>query len=194
MSDDELNNEARDAKGRWRPGHCPNPRGRPKKQLPAIVDDADISMFRKGGVTLTIGGEKRTMTREAALMHKLYEGAMQGKVSNMRMLQRMLEESDERLANLINYYTKMAADRRHKRNGWEDDADPDLKAEKESLFYDLEANLHQHYPNEYPCPRPQGYYCGICPPDEDASGVELKRLLEKAKALAAKGRKVKQDA
>ena len=42
---------------------------------------------------------------------------MQGKVSNMRMLQRMLEESDERLANLITHYAKMAADRRHKRLG-----------------------------------------------------------------------------
>jgi len=79
-------------------------------------------------------------------------------------------------------------------NGWEDDADPDIKEEKGRLFYDLEANLHQHYPNEYPCPRPRGYYCGICPADEDTSGVELKRLLEKAKARAAKSRKVKQDA
>lgn len=92
MKDDEFDD--RDARGRWKKGHCPNPNGRPRKK--PEISDADVHHFRTGAVTVSLNGEKRILTRHEALLHSMYDQAMKGKSVNIaRMLYKLFEDSDE---------------------------------------------------------------------------------------------------
>ena len=100
MSDDKNDQPARDAKGRWQKGHCPNPKGRPKKQVMEDYNLGDLRHFRNSMIDVMSGGQKVTMDRHAALLHKMYESAMKGKVSMQRFLYKEFERNTEGLATL----------------------------------------------------------------------------------------------
>ena len=41
----DADKPTRDARGRWRPGYCPNPKGRPRKKPITIIHEADMQIF-----------------------------------------------------------------------------------------------------------------------------------------------------
>ncbi len=77
----------RDARGRWLPGNCPNPKGRPKKKKPTVLrNQSDIHFFGNTMVDVLTNGQKEKMDRRTALLNKMFESAMKGKVSQQRFL------------------------------------------------------------------------------------------------------------
>jgi hypothetical protein len=97
----------RDARGRWEPGYCPNPKGRPKKKPKVIRNQSDIHFFGNTMVDILTNGQKETMDRRTALNNKMFESAMKGKVSMQRFLRKEFERSDERLATLIAHHEQL---------------------------------------------------------------------------------------
>jgi hypothetical protein len=55
----------RDANGRWLPGQCGNPRGRPRKLRP--YSDENLSIFSRRLVEITQNGQTIEMSRKRAL-------------------------------------------------------------------------------------------------------------------------------
>jgi len=91
MSDDTI--DGRDRNGRWTKGHCPNPKGRPRKKTP--VSQADVMHFKQTMVDATIQGQPVQLTRHELLLHKMYENALKGSVLVQRKLFDRFEQSDD---------------------------------------------------------------------------------------------------
>ena len=101
----------RDARGRWLPGNCPNPKGRPKKKKPTVLrNQSDIQFFGNTMVDILANGQKETMIRRTALNNKIFESAMKGKVSQQRFLFKEFERNDDRLATLIAHHEQLVMD------------------------------------------------------------------------------------
>ena len=65
----------RDARGRWLPGNCPNPKGRPKKKPKVLPDQSDIRIFGHTMVDVVSNGQREMMDRRTALNNKIFESA-----------------------------------------------------------------------------------------------------------------------
>ncbi len=76
----------RDASGRWRPGSCPNPKGRPRKKPKTIIHESDMQVFSYTLVDVVSNGQKVAMVRRSALLNKMFESAMKGNVPMQRFL------------------------------------------------------------------------------------------------------------
>ncbi len=63
----------RDARGRWLPGNCPNPKGRPKKKPKVLPDQSDIRIFGHTMIDVLTNGQKETMDRRTALLNKMFD-------------------------------------------------------------------------------------------------------------------------
>lgn len=94
MSDDTI--DGRDKNGRWTKGHCPNPKGRPRKKPP--VSQADVMQFKQTLVDATVQGQLVQLTRHELLLHKMYENALKGSVLSQRKLFDRFEQSDDTYA------------------------------------------------------------------------------------------------
>jgi hypothetical protein len=147
--DNDDNKPMRDAQGQWLPGHCPNPRGRPKKRLVLHGEHADIHHFGNSVIEAKIQGQTQLLTRRAMLNEKIFENAMKGKVSSQRLLHKEFEKSDERLAEIRLYFDDLVRkwlvdhpDRRRPEFSVPDDI------MKEIL--DLLKFLNRYYPDVYP--------------------------------------------
>ncbi len=82
---DQPNNEVRrDARGRWLKGSSPNPRGRAPKEVFKDYSPSDVRHFANTLIELTVNGQPEKMDRRAALLNKVFESAMSGKVSQQR--------------------------------------------------------------------------------------------------------------
>ncbi len=95
---DQSDPPTRDANGRWLKGHCPNPRGRPRKSPKENLDLSDLRIFGNTMIDVVANGEKEMMDRRAALLHKMYESALKGRVSMQRFLYQEFEKNAFRLA------------------------------------------------------------------------------------------------
>ena len=148
MSDDKNDQPARDAKGRWRKGHCPNPKGRPRKQVMEDYDPGDLRHFRNTMIDVMSGGQKVKMDRRAALLHKIYESAMKGKVSMLRFLFKEFERNTEQLAIMRIRYDELMTEWVFK--------DPNYKGFDNLPFglqlelISLETLLNHYHPGGYP--------------------------------------------
>ncbi len=102
----------RDARGRWLPKYCPNPKGRPKqKKKPKVsYDQSDIRIFGNTLVDIVANGQKETMDRRTALINKMFESAMKGRVSMQRFLYKEFERNDKRLAAARVHYDRLLMD------------------------------------------------------------------------------------
>ena len=144
---------ARDAKGRWRKGHCPNPKGRPRKPPREDLDLSDLEVFGNTLIDVVSSGEKVTMLRRAALLHKIFESAMKGKVSQQRFLYKEFENNSRRLAAIRNDYERLVIK-------WIIDnpkfKDPDFEIPfgVDLHIKQLRAILHHYYPTQYSDPKP----------------------------------------
>ena len=96
--DDSDPTKRRDARGRWLKGHCPNPKGRPRKKPKEYLDLTDIRTFMNTLIEVRTNDGVELMDRRAALLYKMFEDAMRGKISMQRFLHAEFERSDERLA------------------------------------------------------------------------------------------------
>ena len=151
MTDSVKNEEAegpRDARGRWRKGHCPNPKGRPRKRKNPSYNPGDIHHFMNTQVELTVGGEVHQMDRKAALYSKMFETAMKGRVSMQRHLMSLFEKSEAELSEMRQLYNMYLHD-------WILD-NPDFKSVDESLtqhqwnlLLTMAASLNHRHPGQF---------------------------------------------
>jgi hypothetical protein len=158
MRDDPTNCDknhrkpARDARGRWLKGYCPNPEGRPRKKPKQYLNLADIRIFGNTLIEVRTNDGVELMDRRAALLHKMFEDAMRGKVSMQRLLYAEFGRDDERLA---------AARVRHEQlmikwvieNPDFDGLDGEnIPFEVQLEILGLQAVLHHYFPEQYPDP------------------------------------------
>jgi hypothetical protein len=145
----DTDEPTRDARGRWRPGYCPNPKGRPKKKPKVIVDQSDIRFFGSKLVEVMSNGEKEMMDRRSALLNKMYESAMKGRVSMQRFLHQEFEKNDRLLAETCLRYDKLLFDyviNNPKFCKPDYDLPPEIEAELQSL----RTVLNHYFPYDYP--------------------------------------------
>ena len=139
----------RDARGRWLPDYCPNPKGRPKKKPKVSYDQADIRIFGNTRIDFVVNGQKETMDRRTALNNKMFESAMKGKASMQRFLYKEFERNAERLAAARVRYDRLMMD-------WvinnPDFSKPDfdIPFEVEVEMLSLSALLNHYFPGQYP--------------------------------------------
>ena len=148
MSDDKNDRPSRDANGRWQKGHCPNPKGRPRKQVMEDYNPSDLRDFSTTMIEVISGGQKVKMDRRAALLHKIYESAMKGKVSMLRFLFKEFERNTEQLAIMRIRYDELMTEWVFK--------DPNYKGFDNLPFglqlelISLETLLNHYHPGGYP--------------------------------------------
>ncbi len=138
----------RDARGRWLPKYCPNPKGRPKKKKPKVLySEADIRIFSHTLIDFVVNGQKVTMDRRTALNNKMFESAMKGKVSMQRFLYKEFERNAERLAAARVRYDRLIF-------YWildnPDFGTRDMPFEVEMEIESLRSMLNHYYPGQYP--------------------------------------------
>lgn len=137
----------RDKRGRWQKGYCPNLKGRPRKEKYEDYNPSDIRDFMNTQIELNIGGQPVKMDRRAALLNKVYEGAMKGKVTCIRLLLHMTQENDAQLAELRVQYDKLV------RLWILDNPDfkglDDMPAEQRILLLSLASTLNHYFPGQY---------------------------------------------
>jgi hypothetical protein len=139
----------RDAKGRWLPGHCPNPKGRPKKKLKKFLDESDLRWFGNTLIDVVTNGQMETMDRRTALNNKIFESAMKGKVSMQRFLYREFARSDERLAAACARYEQLVT-HWFARNPDSGKRDFEVPLEIELEIRGLRSVINHYFPGAYP--------------------------------------------
>ena len=141
---------SRDAGGRWLKGHCPNPKGRPRKKIQADYDPGDIRHFGYTVIDVAVNGQIETMDRRTALLHKMFESAMKDKVTMQRFLYAEFERNDERLAAARLRYEQLMT-RWVIENDEFDGLDGDnIPFEVQLEIIGLESILSHYFPSEYP--------------------------------------------
>lgn len=138
----------RDARGRWRKGHCPNPKGRPRKKKAPNYDPSDFHHFMNTQVELMVNGKPQLMDRKAAVLSKMFESAMKGRVSQQRYLMGLFEKNEAVLPELRQQYDALVYD-------WIID-NPNSKSLDESLtgyqryvLTAMAATLNHYYPGQF---------------------------------------------
>ena len=84
--------DGRDAKGRWKKGTGGNPNGRPRN-VPDL-DMADVYNFSQVATEIKIGGEKQLMTRHEVVLLKIFESALNERITAQKYLMDKFEEAD----------------------------------------------------------------------------------------------------
>ena len=141
----DTDKPTRDARGRWLPDHCPNPKGRPKKKPKKIIHESDLQVFAYTLVDVVANGQKEKMVRRTALLNKMFESAMKGSVSQQRFLYREFERNAERLAALRVRYERLMLD------WYINNTDRlDMPFEVELEIEGLRSLLNHYFPGQYP--------------------------------------------
>ena len=136
----------RDARGRWRKGYCPNPKGRPRKKPKPYLDQSDLRWFGRTSIEVRTKDGVEVMDRRAALLHKMFEDAMRGKVSMQRFLYAEFERNAKQLAEARLRYDQLINDwylDRRSRDG------EDIPLAVELEIAGLEALLNHYFPGQY---------------------------------------------
>jgi len=140
---------ARDARGRWLPGHCPNPKGRPRKNPVRYDNQADIRIFADTLVDIKANGRQQRMDRRTALLQKIFESAMKGNVTAQRLLYEEFSKNSQQLAEARLRYDQLALE-------WIID-NPDLRKHGYELpkaveleMARLRTMLSYYFPHSYP--------------------------------------------
>ena len=152
--------KCRDARGRWRKGHCPNPKGRPRKKRFKNYNPSDVQHFANTQIELMVNGQPETLDRRAALLNKIFESAMKGRVSQQRYLMGLFEKKDAELAELRHQYDRFlhewVLDNPNFKN-----FDDSLSHEQQLILLKLGATLNHYYPGQFTA------FLGIDDTDED---------------------------
>lgn len=145
----DTDKPTRDARGRWRPGYCPNRKGRPKKKPKVLYSEADIRIFGHTLIDFVVNGQKVTMDRRTALNNKMFESAMKGKVTMQRFLYKEFERNAERLAAARVRYDRLVIDW-IVNNPDSGTHDYDIPFEVEMEIASLRSMLNYYFPADYP--------------------------------------------
>lgn len=140
----------RDARGRWLKGHCPNPKGRPRKVPRKRGDLADLQRFGNTLVEVRTQDGMELMTRRAALLHKMFEDAMRGKVSMQRLLLKEFEQSDRLHAATRLRYDQLITEWIVNKPEHEELDIENIPFEVRTEIASLESVLNHYYPTQYP--------------------------------------------
>lgn len=144
----------RDNRGRWLKGHCPNPKGRPRKKPKEYFDLADIRTFGNTLIEVRTNDGAELMDRRAALLHKMYEDAMRGKDSMQRLLYAEFERNDERLAAARLQYDKLMTRWAIENDDFDGLDGDNIPFQVQIEILGLQSLLHHYFPSQYPNPRP----------------------------------------
>ena len=106
----DADKPTRDARGRWLPNYCPNPKGRPRKKPKTFIHEADIHIFGNTLVDVVSNGQKVSMVRRSALLNKIFESAMKGSVTQQRFLYHEFGSYAKRLAVARVQYDRLLFD------------------------------------------------------------------------------------
>lgn len=139
----------RDARGRWLKGHCPNPRGRPRKKVQADYHQGDIRHFGNTLIDVAANGRVETMDRRTALNHKMFESAMKGRVSMQRFLYKEFERNDERLVAARLRHEQLLTEWVIKNPDFDGLDGESIPFEVQVEILGLESLLNHYFPNEY---------------------------------------------
>ena len=140
----------RDARGRYVKGCSGNVKGRPKKKRPEPVPyQGDIRWFANLMIEVNSNGERQSMDRRTALLNKMYESAMKGRVSMQRFLYQEFERNAKRLAEARVRYEKLQMEWIFNNPNFKD-PDFEIPIEIEVEMLQLRHTLHHYYPDEYP--------------------------------------------
>ena len=139
----------RDLNGRWLAGHCPNPKGRPRKKPKVFLSEHDLRTFGNMQIDIVANGQEVTMDRRTALLNKIFESAMKGKISSQRFLHKEFEKNDEQLAVARIRYDHLIMDRingstDYRKPGYDEPFEIELEIES------LQTLLNHYYPASYP--------------------------------------------
>jgi hypothetical protein len=149
---DKLAKQTRDARGRWLKGHCPNPNGRPKKRVDPNYDPGDIRHFGNTVIEITTNGRVEMMDRRTALLHKMFETAMKGRVSMQRFLHGEFERNDVRLARARLQYQQLMTDWVIENPDFDGIDGDNIPFEVQLEILGLQSLLNHYFPSQYPKP------------------------------------------
>ena len=148
----DNDNPTRDSNGRWLAGHCPNPKGRPRKKPKEFLSEWDLRTFGRMQIDIVVNGQEVTMDRRTALLNKMFESAMKGKISAQRFLQQEFEKNDEQIAAVRIHYDQLIME-------WIL-GEPDVRKPKNEIPLEVELEiaglltlLNHYYPGSYPLHR-----------------------------------------
>ncbi len=145
----DADKPTRDASGRWRPGYCPNPKGRPRKRPKTIIHEADMQVFSYTLVDVVSNGQKVAMVRRSALLNKMFESAMKGSVTQQRFLYHEFERNNERLAAARVHYDRLLFNWILNNPDFKK-PDFDIPLEVEVEMESLRVMLNYYFPGQYP--------------------------------------------
>ena len=144
----EVGDNGRDARGRWKKGHCPNPKGRPKKERFKDYNPSDTRHFFNTQIEVMTAEGPQRMDRRAALLHKVFEKAMKGGVTAQRLALAMIAENDQRLAELRFHYERMETELIHENPNFKS-LDESLTISQRNELLGLATALAHYYPGQY---------------------------------------------
>ena len=150
MNDDHSDRPDRDAGGRWLKGHCPNPKGRPRKWAQSDYNPGDLRDFGNTLIEVNVSGQRTLMDRRAALLHKMYEIAMKGNVSMQRFLYQEFGRNDERLALTRFRYEELMTEWVIENPDFKGLDDENVPFKIQMEIAGLELLLNHYYPGSYP--------------------------------------------
>ncbi len=144
----EACDTGRDARGRWKKGHCPNRKGRPKRKRFKNYDPSDPRHFFSTQIEVMTADGPQEMDRKAAVMHKLFESAMKGGATAQRMVFAMIEKNDRQLAELRLEYERLEAKLIHDNPDFKD-LDESLTRQQRIDLLGMATTLNHYYPGQY---------------------------------------------
>jgi hypothetical protein len=150
--DDGRAKPTRGNRGRWLKGHCPNPKGRPRKKPKEYLDLADIQTFGNTLIEVRTNDGVEFMDRRAALLHKMFEDAMRGKVSMQRMLYAEFKRNDERLATARLQYDNLMTRWAIENDDFDGLDGDNIPSQVQMEILGLQSLLHHYFPSQYPNP------------------------------------------
>jgi len=140
--------KTRDARGRWVKGHCPNPKGRPRKQRFKDYNPSDVRHFVSTQIEVATADGPQLMDRRTAFLNKIFEGAMKGKATQTRMMLAMIKENDQQLAELRVHFEHLVRSLILNNPHFES-IDESLTVQQRAELFALANLLNHHHPGQY---------------------------------------------
>ena len=143
----------RNARGHWLKGHCPNPKGRPRKKVDPTYDSGDIRHFGNTVIEIRVNGQTELMDRRTAVLHRMFEDAMKGKVSTQRFLYAEFERNDLQLTKARHQYQQLRTRWIIENDNFDGLDGVSIPFEVQMEILRLKVLLHHYFPSQYPDPR-----------------------------------------
>ncbi|MEQ9490904.1 MAG: DUF5681 domain-containing protein [Alphaproteobacteria bacterium] len=157
----DKNKAGRHSNGRWKKGHCPNPKGRArakiKEELEFVrsIQKHSLGMyeFSREPVEMKIDGKVAYMPRLSAVHHKQFETAMKGSVTAQREFLKEARDSDKTVALLEKRFIELTMTKADRLSNDNNGEPGELPLELELEYLRLQSILHGFFPTKYPKPK-----------------------------------------